>query len=368
MIDLNKFILNNSRSATTIIENEEYLYFGGTSYYELHKNEKVINSAIDSLKQYGISTASSRNSFGNHKLIVELEYESAKFFNTDDAVFLSSGFLSSSAFVYTFSNENLFDIIFIDELTHYASQFASKFSEKEIITFKHLDYNDLSEKLNLYSINKKPLIITDGVFPIFGNIAPIDKYYEIVNCLNGLIFIDDAHGIGVLGKNGRGTIEHFNLNSNQIYFGGTFSKAFGGYGGIIPIKKNTADQIRNNPILNGATPTPLPAVAASLTGLKLFQENPEMKEKLWENSKYLKCNISQIGIEVNDSPVPIVAWKMKSMKEMQQVQNELLDRKIIIQIANYIGSGVNGALRIVVFSTHTKEQIDYLIHTLKTIL
>ncbi len=365
---LEKFILKNSRSSSTIINGEEYLYFGGTSYYELHRNEQVVNSAINALKKYGVSTASSRNSFGNNELIVELENETVDFFETEDSIYLSSGFLTVSALIQFLNGKNYFDSIFIDEFTHYASHLAIKISDKKIIPFRHINPFDLEEKIISYSQFKKPLIVTDGIFPIFGNIAPLDKYYEIAKKYNALILVDDAHGIGVLGEKGKGTLEHFNINSEKIFFGGTFSKAFGGYGGIIPTNKLIAEEIKDGSILNGATPTPLPAIAASLAGLKIFKSNPELKIQLWENATYLKNEISKVGINVNQSPVPIVAWEMKTSKDMNSIVDELIKKKIIIQKTNYIGSGENGVLRIVVFSTHTKEQIDYLITSLKKII
>ncbi|MEW6005478.1 MAG: pyridoxal phosphate-dependent aminotransferase family protein [Stygiobacter sp.] len=365
---LEKFILKNSRASTAIINGEEYLYFGGTSYYELHRNEQVVNSAIDVLKKFGTTTASSRNSFGNHELIVELENEAAEFFETEDSVYLSSGFLTASALIQFLYEKNYFDSIFIDEFTHYASKLAIKISDKKIIPFRHLNAFDLEEKLISYSQFQKPLIVTDGIFPIFGNIAPLDLYFKIAERYNGCIFIDDAHGIGVLGEKGKGTLEHFNIKSDKIFFGGTFSKAFGGYGGIIPTYKLIAEEIKNSSIVNGATPTPLPAVSASLAGLKIFKSDQKLKSKLWENAIYLKSEISKLGINVNQSPVPIVAWDMNNSKDMDSVIDELIKKKIIIQKTNYIGSGENGVLRIVVFSTHTKEQIDYLISTLKKII
>lgn len=365
---LEKFILENSRSAVTIIDGEEYLYFGGTSYYELHRNEQVINSAIDNIKKYGISTASSRNSFGYHELINELEKETASFFETDDSVYLSSGFLTASVLLEYLNQKNYFDIIFIDEVAHYASNLAVKTTNKKVISFSHLNPFDLEEKIISQTHYQKPLIVTDGIFPIFGNIAPLDKYNEIAKKYNALIFVDDAHGIGVLGEKGKGTLEHFNLNSDRIFFGGTFSKAFGGYGGIIPTNNLIAQEIKKSSIVNGATPTPLPAIAASLTGLKIFKSNSELKKQLWGNAVYLKNEISKLGIQVNQSPVPIVSWEMKKVKDMNSIVDELIKNKIIIQKTNYIGSGENGVLRIVVFSTHTKEQIDYLIAILKKVI
>jgi 7-keto-8-aminopelargonate synthetase-like enzyme len=363
------FLMDSAPGAKTIINGKEYLYFGGTSYFELHKNEEVINSAINALKKYGINSSSSRNSYGTTQLLLEVEKEAAIFFNCEDAVYLSSGFLTDLAAVQTFINNNMFDIVFIDEVSHYSNEYAAKLSGKPIYKFTHLDDTDLEEKISLHlQRGQKPLIITDGIFPIFGDIAPIDKYSRVIEKRNGILWVDDAHAIGILGANGRGTYEHFGLTSEKFYFGGTFSKAFGGYGGIIPGNKKFIGEIKNSQIQNGATPPPSSAAAASLTGLRLVKSNPRMRLKLWENAARLKTGLRNLGIEVEDSNVPIAAWAMNSKSEMQKLQKELMKKNFVIQYIQYIGTGEKGALRIVVFSSHTFEQIDNLIYELKKII
>ncbi len=364
-----QYLMGSAPGAKTIINGKEYLYFGGTSYYEMHKNEDVINAAIDALKRYGINSSSSRNSFGTTNLLLEVEKESAQFFNCEDAVYLSSGFLTGLAAVQALINKNMFDAVFIDEISHYSNEYAAKLSGKPIYKFSHQDDADLEEKISInLQPGKKPLIITDGIFPIFGTIAPIDKYSRIIEKYNGILWVDDAHALGILGLNGRGTYEHYGLISERFYFGGTFSKAFGGYGGIIPGTKKFIDEIKNNQIQNGSTPPPSSAAAASLTGLQLVKSNPGMKLKLWENANRLKTGLKNIGIEVEDTNVPIAAWTMNSKAEMQKLQSDLMKKNIVIQYIQYVGAGTNGALRIVVFSSHTSEQIDNLIYELKKIV
>ncbi len=363
------YLMDSAPGAITKINGKEYFYFGGTSYYELHKNEEVINSAINALKKYGINSSSSRSSYGTTQLLLEVEREAADYFNCDDAVYLPSGFLTDLAAVHALSSRKMFDIVFIDEISHYSNEYAAKLSGKPIYKFSHLNDVDLEEKIFKYlQQGQKPLIITDGIFPIFGKIAPVHKYLSIIEKFNGILWVDDAHALGILGPNGRGTYEHYDLTSERFYFGGTFSKAFGGFGGIIPGNKIFIDEIKNNQIQNGATPPPSSAAAASLTGLRLVKSKPELKFKLWENAKRLKTGLRDLGIEVEDTNVPIVAWVMNSKSEMQKIQKELMKRDIVIQYIQYIGTGEDGALRIVVFSSHTSEQIDNLVYELKKII
>ncbi|MEW6702377.1 MAG: pyridoxal phosphate-dependent aminotransferase family protein, partial [Bacteroidota bacterium] len=273
-------LMDSAPGAITKINGKEYFYFGGTSYYELHNNEDVINSAIIALKKYGINSSSSRNSFGTTQLLLDVEKEAAEFFNCEDAVYLSSGFLTDIAAVHAILNKNMFDVVFIDEISHYSNEYASKLSGKPIYKFSHLNEVDLDEKIfqNLQP-DQRPLVITDGIFPIFGKIAPVNEYSIIIEKYNGILWVDDAHALGIIGPNGRGTYEHYGLTSERLYFGGTFSKAFGGFGGIIPGNKKFIEEIKNNQIQNGATPPPSSAAAASLMGLRLVKSKPEIRHK-----------------------------------------------------------------------------------------
>jgi 7-keto-8-aminopelargonate synthetase-like enzyme len=364
-----QYMFDGAPGAIVKIDGVEFSYFGGTSYYELSKNNEVINSASDALKNFGITSSSSRSSYGTTHLLLDLEKAAADFFTTEDSVYLPSGFLTDMAAIQVFNKKNFFDVIFIDEFSHYSNHYASLLSCKPIFKFAHNNFNDLEDKISKHlSKNQKPLIISDGVFPLNGEIAPVDKYHEITEKENGILWIDDAHGIGILGGNGRGTYEHFSLNSARIYFGGTLSKAFGGFGGIIPGKKEFIDAIKNSELINGTTPAPASAIAASMIGIKLLQSNPEWRIKLIQNTKYLKGELAKIGIPIDDNPVPIIAFKLDGKKNMLRIKDELKNNNILIQFINYTGSGIDGMIRIVVFSSHTIEQIDNLIFHLKKII
>lgn len=373
------YLMESAPGALTTINGKEYTYFGGTSYYELHNNSEVINAAIDALKKYGISSSSSRNSYGTTPLLLEVEKAVADFFNCEDAVYLASGFLSDIAAVQAFINMNLFDSIFIDEISHYSNNYASRLSGKTIHTFSHTDANSLEEKIKKnIKPGERPLLITDGIFPIFGNIAPLPEYFEIIEKYNGVIWVDDAHALGVIGENGRGTCEHYSaagLKPGMLFYGGTMSKAFGGFGGIIPGDKKFINEIKHGQAQNGSTPPPSSAAAASLAGLRILKSKPGMRLKLWENARKLKSGLRNLGIElafpagsVEESNVPVAAWRMNSFEEMNKIQTGLMKKNISIQLINYVGAGELGALRIVVFSTHTTEQIDNLIYELGKLL
>lgn len=352
-------------STTTTLNNSEYLYFSGTSYYSLHSNKQVINSSIKALEEYGIGSAVSRLTYGCTPLLSELENKISNFFNTDDSVFLPSGYMTSLASFKALIILKNIEVIYIDEGAHYSVYDGARATGLPMIKFKHQDADDLESKLKTTVL--KSVIATDGVFPLFGDIAPLNKYEELLDKYNALLWVDDAHGVGVLGKNGRGAIEHHNINNERVFFGATLSKAFGSYGGFIAGTEEFIAEIKNGEVVKGANSMPTAVMGASIKGLDILKENPEMRNNLWDNAQYLKQKLSEIGILTNNTVFPIVAWQMEQEDAMIHVKDALMKRGIAIQQLKYSGSK-GGALRIVTFSNHTKEQIDTLAKELKEAL
>lgn len=181
---------------------------------------------------------------------------------------------------------------------------------------------------------------------------------------DGTLWIDEAHPLGILGHRGRGTYDHFNLSGERLHFGGTLSKAFGGFGGIIPGSADFIARVRGGPVMIGASPPPSPVAAATLAGIERVAANPQWRNRLWANARRLREGIRGLGFEVESTHVPIAAFALGSAERMQQVHRELLERGIAIQYTHYSGAGADGVLRMVVFSTHTPEQIARLIEEL----
>ncbi len=364
-----KYIMESAPDAVTRISGMDYLYFGGTSYFSLHKHPSVLKAAGNALKAYGMLSATTRLGYGTTDLLETLEKKAAAFFGTEDAAYLASGFLSGMAGVQALQIQESFDVILIDELSHYSNRNAAASVEKPVYTFGHRDLEDLKEKLKEHvKPGQIPLLISDGVFPVFGEIAPVKKYLELLESYSGILWLDDAHGMGVLGKLGRGVCELSGVYSDRVFTGGTLSKAFGGFGGIIPGSREFIAEIKNGPVMNGANMAPSAALAASIEGINILKSEPERKEKLWANARYLKQGLRALGIPANNTQVPIAAWEMGNRKDMESVHEKLMDSGIAIQYTTYIGAGVEGVLRIVVFESHTTEQIDFLLSELKRLL
>jgi 8-amino-7-oxononanoate synthase len=368
---IKRYLMEAPPGTETIINGKRCLYFGGTSYYTLQKHPEVLRAAHEAIDKYGMHSSTSRASggYGNTPLYEEVENTAAKFFGTPDAAYMASGYLTNVAALQVLRQQHGFDVVFQDAIGHYSlADFAQSFG-LPVVTFAHRDANDLDAKLKAnLKAGQKPVVLSDGIFPVPGEIAPVPDYMKVLAPYDGLLWLDDCHAMGVIGENGRGTYEYFKVNASNALFGGTMSKAIGGYGGIVPTTNELAAGIRSGHIMAGATMPPSAAAGASVRGMQLLMEHPEWRTRLWANAKRLKDGIRAMGFEANNTPVPVVSFALKSGDDMQRVHTELTNRGIVIQLSHYVGAGPAGVLRMVAFSTHTDEQIDRLLTNLKALV
>lgn len=364
----NIWVMETAPGAEVVINGRRCVYFGGTGYFGLQGHPEIIQAGIKAFRQYGLHIATSRTGFGNNPVLLAVEKKIAAFFGTEDAVYLPSGYLSNLVLVQGLA-EN-YDRIFMDEIAHFSIRDAVYSVRKPVATFKHRDPEDLRRQLQSeLKPKEKPLVITDGLFPTFGLIAPIQEYAKIVDLYDGLICLDDAHAVGVLGPNGRGTYDYYGLKGSRFYFGGTLSKAFGGFGGFVPGAKSFVDKVRSTVgVYSGASPTPTPVAAATLKAIELVSNHPEWREKLRENVAFIKAGMRRLGFDVDDSPVPIVTWTMESAEKMKKIQQALFDRGIAIAYLRYVGAPSGGVLRASIFSTHTRSHLERLLAELGRLL
>jgi 7-keto-8-aminopelargonate synthetase-like enzyme len=354
--------------AETVLDGRPYLYFGGTGYFGLHGHPAVIRAGVRAFSKYGTHSATSRSGFGNNPSLLEVEARLREFFGEDDAAYFGSGYLGSLVLAQVLADR--YDAIFVDEQAHFCIRDTASSPGKPVIQFHHRDPEDLAKKLKTrLKARRRPFLLTDGVFPIYGRIAPVPEYAEAMAGYEGIIGLDDAHGVGVLGANGRGTLEHFGMRAPNLYFAGTLSKAFGGYGGFVVGKKNFTGRIRSAVgSYVGSTPTPTPIAAATAKGIEILLRHPEMRNRLRRNTASLKKGLRSLGIEADDTPIPVVAWSRRTEKEMRGIQKELMRRGIAVPYLRYIGAPASGVLRVTVFSTHTSAQIQRLLEELAKVL
>ena len=359
------FLMESAPGPEVLLNGRKVLYFAGTSYFQLHAHPEIMAAASKATLEYGIGTATTRSMTGTTPLIRDLENRIARYFGAEEAAYLPSGYLSNLAGIHALTGMGLVDKIFLDKGSHYSNMDGARGSGLPVKPFASRNIEDLKRKLDReLGRTQRPLIVSDGLFPVQAKLAPVEAYLELAEKHDGLVWIDDAHGTGMLGKHGRGTCEYLGVSSSRLFMGSTLSKAFGAYGGMIPGSKMFISQIRNGSIMRGSSAPMNAAVAAAHKGLELVEKNPEMRERLHANARYLKEGLKSIKLSTENNDLPIAAFSAGDADAMKGLQKALMEDRIFIQYTTYHGSGAEGVLRIVVFSTHTREQIDLLIATL----
>ena len=343
-------------------------YYCGTSYYALHGDPRVIQAACEAVEKYGMGPATKMDS----PILSEVRELAAQYFEVEDVEYIVSGYLSDLVLLQALRDD--YDLVLVDEIAHYSVFDGLHSTAKRIITFHHRDPDDLKDKLsNTVGPGQIPLVVSDGIFPITGAIAPLRDYVDILADYDrALLAIDDSHGVGVIGKNGRGTFEYWGLDREQWgYLTGTFSKAFGGLGGFIPGDHNLMEKVSQNARVSiGASPPSAADAAASAMGLKIISEHPEMREQLWKNVAYLRHGLRDLGIVTEETPVPIISIQIPSMSLMR-IYSYLNKEDIVIAYIpphGYSDAPEIESLKITVFSTHTYAQLDRLLDVLRKII
>lgn len=376
-------VMESAPGPETIVDGRRYLYFAGTGYLGLQGHPAVIAAAAEASRRYGIGSATTRAWFGSTPPLVELESLAARFFSAEEAVVLPSGYLGNLAMIQVLRDS--FEVVFLDELAHASLEDAARVTGKPVVRFASRDLAALEKSLAEHLPSRgRPLLATDGVFSVLGVIPPLDAYLKLLSKYprSGLL-VDDAHGVGVLGAHGRGTLEELGVlpsGGNRdpsvsitewpaVYLTTTLSKALGGFGGLLPGAASYVQRLRSLPLYAGASGLCVPAAAASAKAVEIVMALPELRAALHRNVTRLKNGLRQLGLEVEENRVPIVALRLGDAQRTQQIQQELARQGILVAYAHdYRGAGPGGLIRIAVFANHTLAMIDRLLDTLRCIL
>jgi 7-keto-8-aminopelargonate synthetase-like enzyme len=364
--------------ALTRVDGREYLYFGGTGYLGLAGHAEVIAAACDALRRYGIHTATSRSGYGNSPLTLEVERLAAEFFGAAGAFYFASGYVGNHILIQALADRA--DIVLADESAHFCLAEASHLLGRPVENFRHRDPDDLRQKL-LKHAGRRPLVLTDGVFSLSGAVAPIDRYAEILReCGTATLLIDDAHGTGTIGVNGRGSLEHLGLWGAEInadpdrdglgiYVCATLSKAIGGFGGVLAGSETLLKRVgQTSHYYEGAGAPMSAASGATAKALEIVRGQPQLRQRLAQNVQRLRGGLRALGLAVDNWPTPIVSLSIGDGANMRRIHDELRRSGIIVPyFADYSGAGPAGRLRIAVFATHTVEMLDRLTAELQQI-
>lgn len=373
-------VMQSAPGPYTVIDGRRCLYFAGTSYLGLHGHPQVVEAACAAVKQFGVHTATSRSGFGDSPPVLEMEAKAAAFLGKEAAWCFVSGYLGATVLAAALASE--FDAVFIDEHAHYSVFDAAKLIDGPVIPFKHADADDLHTKLKSHlRWRQKPLVMTDGVFAMLGDVAPVAAICEVLAEYEGAgLLVDDAHGLGLLGASGRGTFEHAGLHDAvnratatqdaggvRLLQCATLSKAMGGYGGVVAGDAAFIDALRRGgTIYRGASAPPAPVAAASSAAIDVINDDPSIRNRLRANSDALRTGLRGLGFDVPEAPTPIICLQLDDPVAMQRLQQSLLQRDIAIAYsAKYSGLGPAGGLRIAACAGHTGEMIEQLLTEMK---
>ena len=362
------FQMESAPNARTIINGREMDYFCGTGYFGLQGHPALIKAASEATEKYGIGSATSRAGYGNNPVILDVEKKAAEFFGTESALYYVSGYLGNAILLQGLSPE--YDVIFADSESHYSVFDGAAIARKPVVTFAHCNPDDLKEKLHSeLKPSQIPLVISDGVFPTSGVIAPLHQYDEILSHYDqSILCVDDAHATGVMGDKGHGTLEYCQVEGERRYASGTLSKALGGHGGIITGTTAFIELLKQHSHIPYSTSsTPIPAAAASVKALEILRLQPALRQQLWDNVAYAKNAFHRIGFnDIPDTPVPIICLSPKGA-DLPKLQQRLYEQGMVVHYVpggSYTSVPKAGAIRIAIFSSHTSAQIDSLVTTI----
>ena len=346
----------------------ETIMIGSNNYLGLTSHPEVIKAGVEALKKYGSGCSGSRFLNGTLDLHIQLEKELAKFLHKEAVITFSTGFQSNLGIISAIVGRN--DYILCDKENHASIYDGCKLSYGKMVRYSHSDMNDLERKLKEIPDTAGILIVTDGVFSMGGDICKLPEIVTIKKKYGARVMVDDAHGLGVLGKHGRGTAEHFNLEKEVDIIMGTFSKSLASLGGYMAADKRVIEYVKHTsrPYIFSASITPA-SVASALAALQILEREPERVKALRDISDYMRKGLKKLGVKIIDSTTPIIPiYTFDDMKAFQACKM-LLERGVYVNpvITPATPPGM-ALLRTSYTATHTREQMDKAMKAIKEVL
>jgi 7-keto-8-aminopelargonate synthetase-like enzyme len=337
-------------------------YFGGCDYYRLATHPDVVAAAREALETHGFGVAAARGTTGNHPLYLELEAWLARFFRTERALLIGSGYAANPVVAQCLAGEVSHALL--DENAHASLQDAARLLDCPTATFRHGDPEALQRCLRRLPRGAQPCVLTDGMFGRDGTVAPLAAYLDLLPA-GGRLVVDEAHSAGVLGAGGRGAVELAGVTDARLIQTSTLSKAFGAFGGVVLAGARLTDRvIERSRWFAASTPIPLPAAAAALAAGRLIAADAAMRARLRAHATGVKSAWvpRQAGVPVDG--VPILAVRPPTLSAAQRFRRALLQRGVHPPLIRYPGSPPGGYFRFAVSSEHTPDQLAALRETL----
>ena len=351
--------LGSPQGAWLTVDGKKVLNFCSNNYLGLANDPRLVKAATDALNKYGVGPGAVRSIAGTMQIHLDLEKRIAEFKGVDAAIALQSGFSANLAAIPAMVGKE--DVLFTDELNHASIIDGCRLSSARIVRYLHADPADLEriikENAGTY---RRALCITDGVFSMDGDIAPLDKIYEITSKYDVMLAVDDAHGEGVIGRNGRGIVDHFDLHGKVDLEIGTFSKAFGVMGGMCAGNQLVVDWIRQRgrPFLFSSAATPADT-AACIAAVDILEKSTELVDKLWENARYFKAAMKEMGFDTGVSTTPITPVMLGEASTAQQFSRELFEECVFAMPLGFptVPKG-KARIRVMISAAHSRQDLD----------
>jgi glycine C-acetyltransferase len=351
--------LDSPQGAWLKVDKKKVLNFCSNNYLGLANHPEIVKAAKKAIDKMGVGPGAVRTIAGTMSLHVELDKRLAEFKKVDSAISFQSGFTANLGVIPALVGKE--DAIFSDELNHASIIDGSRLSRAQVIRYNHTDPEDLESRLKEHRDGyRRVLVITDGVFSMDGDIAPLDRIYEVTKDYDAILMVDDAHGEGVLGKGGRGIVDHFDLHGKVDIEVGTLSKAFGVMGGVAAGNAKVVEWLhqRGRPFLFSSAMT-VPDVAACLAAVNLLEKSTELVDRLWDNTKLFKSEMQKMGFDTGKSATPITPVMLGEAKLAQEFSRELFKAGVFGMAIGYptVPQGT-ARIRVMISAAHSNNDLE----------
>ena len=350
--------IESDQDTEVLINGKKVLMFGSNSYLGLTNHPKIKEAAIAAIRKYGTGCAGSRFLNGTLDIHEELEHRLAKFVGKEEAIIYSTGFQVNLGVVSCVTGRG--DYILWDELDHASIIEGRRLSFSTPVKYRHNDMESLEEQLRNCDPDKVKLIVTDGVFSMEGDVANLPEIVRLAKKYNAAVMVDEAHGIGVFGRSGRGTCDHFGVADDVDLIMGTFSKSLASLGGFIATDKVTANYLRHNSrsYIFSASITPA-STAAVGAALDIMESEPERIANLWDVTNYALEGFRRIGCEIGNTCTPIIPLFIRDNAKTFRVTRDLFDEGIFVNpVVAPAVAPKDTLIRFSLMATHTRAQVD----------
>lgn len=350
--------IGSAQGAWLTVDGKQVLNFCSNNYLGLANHPRLVEAARQAMETYGVGPAAVRSIAGTTDLHIQLEQRLAKFKGAEEVITFQSGFTANLGTIPALVGKG--DVIFSDRLNHASIIDGCRLSGAKIVAYEHNDPTALEDAIRDNISNyRHALIVTDGVFSMDGDIAPLPELYEVAQKYDILFMVDDAHGEGVLGKGGRGIVDHFGLHGKVDIEVGTMSKAFGVVGGMVAGSKAIIEWLRQRgrPFLFSSAVT-APDAAACLAAVDLLEESTELVDKLWANAKYFKEEMKKLGFDTGVSETPITPIMLGEAPLAQQFSRDLFEEGVFAMAIGYptVPQG-KARIRVMISAAHDNDDL-----------